>query len=440
MYFMGIQKPPRKILENPKEFSVILDLQSDQEMQDYIFNMNQKYLHWDEMRHHNHPKGLASEMMWSLLKWSRLAQYRSISIGDVVFRYVLTDNILKSFQELDQQASGTLESKTDDLAPEESMEKYLINSIMEEAVATSQLEGAVTTREVAKEMLRMGKKPKDESQHMIVNAYRTLLYLKDIRNLQLTPELICQIHSSITKNTIDDGELGEFRNNNKIHVIDVATNEPVYTPPDHKKIPKMIDSLCEFMNSEGKTFLHPLLKAIILHFMIGYIHPFVDGNGRTARALFYWYVLKQGYWLFEYMPISRVIKEAPGRYSKAYLFTETDQNDLTYFIVFNLRQLQIALTAFMDYIKQKREESMKVRELLENDKLLNFRQSDIILRFMRHPLKKFTIREIQQIYNVVYETARTDLDLLSHLNYCKKVVEGKKFVYVYSPKSEKTKN
>jgi Fic family protein len=434
---MVVQKPPRKIFDSPEEFSIAFDLQSDQEMRDYIFDINEKYLHWDEIRHRNHPKGIASEMMWSLLKLSRLSQYRAIHLGEVIFRYVLTDNILKSLQKLDQQTSGTLESKTEYLAPEGPLEKYLINSIMEEAVATSQLEGAVTTREVAKEMLRMGKKPKDESQHMIVNAYQTLRYLKSILNLQLSPELICQIHSRITKNTLEDGELGEFRKTNEIHVIDVATGDPVYTPPDYRQVPKMVESLCEFMNSEGRMFLHPILKAIILHFMIGYIHPFVDGNGRTARALFYWYVLKQGYWLFEYMPISRVIKEASGRYSRAYIFTETDQNDLTYFIVFNLRQLKIALRDFVDYIKQKREESRMVRELLEHDNMLNFRQSDIILRFMKHPLKQFSIREIQKTYNVAYETARTDLDLLSQLHYCKKIVEGKKYVYVYIPKSEK---
>lgn len=44
--------------------------------------------------------------------------------------------------------------------------------------------------------------------------------------------------------------------------------------------------------------------------MIAYMHPFVDGNGRTARALFYWYMLKSGYWLTEYLSISRVIAKS----------------------------------------------------------------------------------------------------------------------------------
>ena len=206
---------------------------------------------------------------------------------------------------------------------------------------------------------------------------------------------------------------------------------------DFEEIPNLITALCKFINSDTKSFLHPILKAIILHFMIGYLHPFRDGNGRTARALFYWYVLKRGYWLSEFMPISLVIKRAPARYSRAYIYTETDDNDITYFMVFNLRQLKIALKNFIHYVKQKRDETEKVKEILRKDNRLNFRQSDMILRFMRHPLKKFSINEIKQIYNVVYETARSDLDFLTHLGYCEKMKEGKKFVYSYSKPEER---
>lgn len=433
-----IRKPPRlTFFKNQEEFKETMELQSDPEIQDYIFRLNEKYVSWDEVRHYPHPKNIQSKVIWNLIKFSRLSQYRKLEIGGISFRYMITDNILKSLHQLDQQTSGTLESKSDYLAPQAPLEKYLVNSIMEEAIASSQLEGAVTTREIAKEMLRTGKKPKDESQHMILNAYKTMLFVKDIKEKELTPELICEIQSKITINTIDEKYVGKFRDTNDIHVVDSATGESIHVPPNYKEIPTLISALCKFINSDTKSFLHPILKAIILHFMIGYIHPFKDGNGRTARALFYWYVLKRGYWLFEFMPISLVIKRAPARYSRAYIYTETDDNDITYFMVFNLRQLKIALKNFIHYVKQKRDETEKVKEILRKDNRLNFRQSDMILRFMRHPLKKFSINEIKQIYNIVYETARSDLDFLTHLGYCEKMKEGRKFVYIYSKPGER---
>jgi Fic family protein len=57
-------------------------------------------------------------------------------------------------------------------------------------------------------------------------------------------------------------------------------------------------------NPPPDKFIHPVVRAIILHFMIGCGHLFVDGNGRTARALFYWSVLHQKYRLMEFISIS----------------------------------------------------------------------------------------------------------------------------------------
>ncbi len=82
----------------------------------------------------------------------------------------------------------------------------------------------------------------------------------------------------------------------------------VFTPPTFEDIPEFTETLCDFFNNDNPSnFIHPIIKGIIVHFMLAYMHPFVDGNGRTARALFYWYMLKEGYKLTEYMSISRVI-------------------------------------------------------------------------------------------------------------------------------------
>jgi Fic family protein len=91
--------------------------------------------------------------------------------------------------------------------------------------------------------------------------------------------------------------------------------------------------------------VHPVVRAILIHFMLGYDHPFYDGNGRTARALFYWSLARSGYWLMEYVSISRLLRQAPAQYARAYRHTETDDNDTTYFIVHQLEVIQQAIAA-----------------------------------------------------------------------------------------------
>jgi len=97
----------------------------------------------------------------------------------------------------------------------------------------------------------------------------------------------------ISNQTLDDSnDEGRFREDNEINVIDVIDGEIVHTPPDFNEIPLLMNELLNFFNTNEGQFIHPVIKGCIIHFMIGYIHPFVDGNGRTARALFYWYLLK----------------------------------------------------------------------------------------------------------------------------------------------------
>ena len=86
----------------------------------------------------------------------------------------------------------------------------------------------------------------------------------------------------------------------------------------------------DFANSSAESpFVHPVVRAILIHFMIGYDHPFVDGNGRTARALFYWSMLRSGFWMTEYFSISSILRKAPSQYVRSYLHTESDDGDTT---------------------------------------------------------------------------------------------------------------
>ncbi len=83
---------------------------------------------------------------------------------------------------------------------------------------------------------------------------------------------------------------GKFRGH-PIYVKDLIDGEITFTAPDHSEVNELIEQITDFINTENEFY--PIIKASILHFMIGFIHSFAVGNGRTARALFYWYLIKK---------------------------------------------------------------------------------------------------------------------------------------------------
>ena len=144
--------------------------------------------------------------------------------------------------------------------------------------------------------------------------------------------------------------------------------------------------MCEFANGAiPHFFIHPVIRSILLHFWIGYDHPFVDGNGRTARVLFYWSMLRHKYWLFEFISISDILRRAPARYYRAFLYSENDDNDATYFIVHQAEVIRRAIENLHAYIDRKTGELRDSEKLLRGWEHLNHRQVALLAHALRHP-------------------------------------------------------
>jgi len=214
---------------------------------------------------------------------------------------------------------------------------------------------------------------------MIVNNYHTINHIVHHKTHDLTPENLLNIHHLMCNKTLENkAEEGAFRQSDDVYVVNHSSSEVVHTPPKHEEINKLIEKLCIFFNADNEDdFIHPILKGIIIHFLIGWIHPFTDGNGRTARALFYWYLLKKGYWLTEYLSISKIIQGSKNQYEKAYLYTEHDEMDLTYFITYHIDVMHKAIDALKKYIKEKQKENLQVVQFLKLENV-NERQAQIL--------------------------------------------------------------
>jgi len=313
-------------------------------------------------------------------------------------------------QKIDQGAGGFIRMP-DQITNPEMRDQYYVNSLIQEAITSSQLEGAATTRPVAKEMIRTGRSPRDKSEQMILNNFRTMQRIGSLKSKPLSIDLVLEIHRIIAEKTLeDDSAAGRLRLPNERVVVMDMYREVFHEPPPAEQLSKRMGLMCDFANGiTPQGFVHPVLRSIILHFWLAYDHPFVDGNGRVARALFYWSMLRHGYWLFEFISISQILLKAPAKYGRAFLYTETDDNDLTYFVQQQLNVIHRAMKELHNYIERKTAALQSIENRLHGITVLNHRQQVLISHALRHPHHRYRFGSHQMSHNVVYQTARTDL-------------------------------
>lgn len=396
--------------------NIINNLLQDNAFSSLINEVNEKYYYWDKIKYLPTPENITPEDVWTIAKIRRLSSATKIRFGNYTFSWFLNGKILELLHEFDLNIGGTLESKS--LITKDEKNRYLISSIMEEAIASSQIEGAVTTRKQAKEMLRKNKPPKNKSEQMIVNNYVTIQKILEIKDEELSPQRLLEIHKLVSKDTlINHEDEGAFRKTDDINVIDVVNGEVLHHPPSSIEIEKLIEDLCTFFNQDKKdVFIHPIIIGCIIHFIVGFIHPFVDGNGRTARALFYWYLLRRGYWLTEYLSISRLILKSKAQYTRAFIYTEIDDNDLTYFINYKLRTMSLAYKYLREYIQRKVQEKKQLSEFIRLDGI-NERQALILKWAYEEPSLMLTVKEVETRIAVSNQTARSDLQSLAEYGF-----------------------
>lgn len=405
---------------------------------------NGKYRHWDNLRHLKPPADITSEEWWCAIKFSRDALFRAVPLittkGEP-FRYCVPDPVQEKLHKIDSLASGRI-AMSEQVTNPETRDRYLVNSLMEEAITSSQLEGAATTRQVAADMIRSGRKPKDHGEKMILNNYVAMSHVRELARHELTPESVLDLHRVLTEDTLEDpNDAGRIQTDQskRVVVADGYEDLILHMPPPVDQLPDRLQKMCEFANrkEEEGYFLHPIIRSIILHFWLAYDHPFADGNGRTARMLFYWSMIRHGYWLFEYISISRILKDAPSKYKMAYLLTETDDNDLTYFILYQLEVMVQGIGELETYLERKVAAVRSVEQKIRATEGMNHRQIALLSHALRHPQAEYSIKSHQRSHNVAYATARSDLFQLVEAGYLNAVRSGKRS-YRYLPSKKLT--
>lgn len=365
-----------------------------------------------------------AELAWVLIKMAREQRYRYVGLkgkDDILLKFNVPDQVQQELMHIDRELAGKLISDDENPLTAHQKERFIISALREEAIASSMLEGAATTRRDAKKMLQLGRKPRTRGERMVLNNYNAIQFVRENRNVDLSTDFLKELQKILTEGTLDNAdEAGRFRTEkDDITIIDQRDNQVLHVPPPASELEERMGSLCRFAN--GKTakgrFMHPVIQACIVHFQLGFDHPFCDGNGRTARALFYWLMLRKGYWLFEYIPISRMIYEGPAKYVRAFLYCESDEFDVTYFLVYKAKITARARQQLHDYIDRKQRRLTEARRQFSADNRLNPRQQELVLQVARNPDISFTVASHQGRNAIAYGTARNDLIQLAQWGY-----------------------
>ncbi len=396
-----------------------------------------EYLHWDKLRHLAPPEGLTHQEWWWVLKASRQSQRQFLPIKDIkgrAFSFSLTPSMFEALHHIDQRCAGVI-AMPEQVTNADTRDRYYVNSIIEEAITSSLLEGAITTREKARDMLRSGRKPIDQSERMVLNNFVTMQRLRSIKDQELTPELLLEIHSLISEGALDKPDAaGRLRKPNEYIEITDDSGTVFHVPPPAEQLEERLKAMCNFANDqELKGYLHPVIRAIILHFWLAYDHPFVDGNGRTARALFYWSMLRGGFWLFEYISISQALLRAPTDYYRAFLHAETDDNDLNYFLLHQMTCIETSIKNLHDYLGRKSAERKSLHYYLRRLDWLNHRQEALLIHALDDSTTSYTFESHQKSHVISRMTARTDLIELQEKKLLISTFNGKQRIFRPAP-------
>ncbi len=422
-----LEQPDMKGIEVKDVFLKLFEKHNIQELIKKVnaYGPNETYLAWIDFKRKEHlvPEDFTKEEFWTAVKIMRKGAAQKTEMQNEEghnFTWIKLPKLEKFFHEVDLNSGGTLMVEHPSEIDEKLKYKLLMRGIMEEAIASSQLEGANTTREYAKKFLREQRKPKNESENMILNNYLTMKKVEEeMKGKKLTFESLIDMHAMLTKDLVNTGKIERWRTEeDHIVVMDQASGIVYHTAPPMHFVEQEIKKLIAFANDESdEAFIHPVIKAIMLHFWIGYLHPFTDGNGRLARVLFYWYLLRKDYWAFSYYPISKAIRLSPVQYRNAYVFAEQDELDLTYFIDFHMQKIDVAIKDFESYVKEKAQKNKQMHATAVDKFKLNERQINLLQYLHKNEDGETSIKMHMHINQISRLTAIHDLKILKELGF-----------------------
>lgn len=367
-----MERPPK--ITKELEVKALDLLGSNSDFSKLVDDVNEDYLYWSKSKY-KAPKGIPPELLWAAVKIKRSAG-RTIRTPIADFKFLFTSKMEKLCFEIceaigDQYHKGSLINSAKDF------EFLMQTELSDEAISSSIMEGAVTTRRAALDIIKRKEPPRDISERMVWNNYRAMHFILANCDKEMDEALLLELHRIVTECTLENPDYEiRFRKDEDVRVVDTSMSEVVHTPPSFGMIASTIDWLCKFINGQSSDFINPVIRGIVAHYTLSYLHPFVDGNGRTARALFYFCMAKAGYTFVKYISISSKISVSKSRYEASFRECESDNLDIGYFILYNLEAASCAIEWVRGKIEMSKEQARRQSAMLNSS--LSPKQSEIM--------------------------------------------------------------
>ena len=381
-----IVAPPnwhQTITQNPQRWVELLALRP--ELREQILGLSDSkagYLHWNKFRFKRpFPEGLSREEAWAIIKAHRLSVSKGLPFmakGGQPIHVCITDPLHATVGRITAHRKLVVSGLPEQPNPQlkDDLKSYGLKALIDEAYYSAVIEGAITTRKEARAIIRESRSPQTKSERMIVNNYLAGMQMVEWANEPMTPQRLCEIQAVLTRDTLEnEADSGQFRTE-MVYVRDDSRQEVVHTPPDAETIPERMEDLCRFANYENDEDPIPtLVRACLLHYQLAYDHPFGDGNGRTARWLFLWRLLKcPEYWWVAMLSISRMTNHSKQDYYDAFLLAESDDFDATYLVRHQLTAMEREMDRFADFLTRRNALESYARIQLRLEDGLSLRQ------------------------------------------------------------------
>jgi len=312
------------------------------------------------------------------------------------------------------------------------------DTLIYEGFYSSTIEGAHSTVVKAERLAKGYDEPENKDEIMVLNNFKALQELRDIDEL-VSHELIKKIHKITTDKTLEyEKDSGEYRKEPN-EIVD-AYQKVIFTPPSNIDVMnKMLDKLLEFLEPDDfKKPIDNIYSSIAFHFLFAYIHPFIDGNGRTVRILFTYLLKHYGYDMFYYISLSEIIYKKPKNYYQAFIDVErSDLNeknnfDMTYFFYYLTDIMLEGLDILKNRINTYLREDVIIHRVKNQNIDLSPRQRKII-KFLSNKNTSFlqTTEDLAKRFDISVRTVQKDLKILRDFELVERVKVPKKRKYYF---------
>jgi len=270
-------------------------------------------------------------------------------------KYTISNKVLKNIGQI-EASKEVIENAP--LVP--SFEKqFQSDAIVRTVYHGTHIEGNDLTIVQTKKIIEGGEvyaRPRDIQE--VINYRNVMELLDDLSNKRgkYESEMLLEIHKLTVNKIVAEEKVGVLRKT-QVVVKDESTGQIIFQPPSFIEVPFLIEDFFEWLNGDSSKDMHPVIKAGITHYILVAIHPFVEGNGRTARAFTTLVLIKEGYDIKRFFSLEEHFDDDPASYYESFAKVDKQskniaQRDLTSWLEYFTEGVAVELIKIKEKVRK----------------------------------------------------------------------------------------